>query len=180
MGLPDCTNQQTPASVEQGVYTCGPLHTAVHGRLLCGRPHSTGGPLSAHQTCSQLAERTTVARAAQATSQLVRRALEHVRSAHPHFNASNGADHAMVFSYDHARCDLAPGLALSEWGQLLSIQSYGDLTYTCAPCVCPLAHMQVRQDIHACVHPHMSSPTSDHRERPGSNREGRLHRSRRK
>ena len=73
-----------------------------------------------------------VALAAQATSELVRRALEHVRGAHAHFNASNGADHFMVFSYDHARCDLAPGLRLAEWGQLFSIQSYGDLTYTCA------------------------------------------------
>lgn len=62
----------------------------------------------------------------------MRRALEHVRTVHAHFNASNGADHFMVFSYDHARCDLAPGLRLSEWGQLFSIQSYGDLTYTCA------------------------------------------------
>ncbi len=55
-----------------------------------------------------------------------------MRSAHAHFNESNGADHVMVFSYDHARCDLAPGLRLAEWGQLFSIQSYGDLTTTYA------------------------------------------------
>ena len=62
----------------------------------------------------------------------MRRLLAHVRSAHAHFNESNGADHIMVFSYDHARCDLAPGLRLAEWGQLFSIQSYGDLTTTYA------------------------------------------------
>jgi hypothetical protein len=36
----------------------------------------------------------------------------------------------MVFSYDHGRCDMAPGLAHAEWGQMFAVQSYGDLTYT--------------------------------------------------
>ncbi len=68
--------------------------------------------------------------AKQATSELVRRALAHVRNTHPFWNASDGADHFMVFSYDHGRCDMAPALSLAEWGQSFAIQSYGDLTYT--------------------------------------------------
>ena len=66
----------------------------------------------------------------QATSEVVRQALAHVREQHPHWNASNGADHFMVFSYDHGRCDMALTLSHAEWGQSFAIQSYGDLTYT--------------------------------------------------
>jgi len=44
---------------------------------------------------------------AQATSVLVKEAIDHVRMSYPHWNASEGADHFMVFSYDHARCDQA-------------------------------------------------------------------------
>ena len=86
---------------------------------------------------------------AQATSDLVRRALAHVRSAHAHFNESNGADHVMVFSYDHARCDLAPRLRLAEWGQLFSIQSYGDLTTTYAA-----SHLLASQAAQPAERPH--------------------------
>ena len=66
----------------------------------------------------------------QNTSELVREALQHVRASYPHWEKHDGADHFMVFSYDHARCDMAPGLQLSEMGQMFSIQSYGDLTLT--------------------------------------------------
>jgi hypothetical protein len=38
---------------------------------------------------------------------LVKEAIDHVRMSYPHWNASEGADHFMVFSYDHARCDQA-------------------------------------------------------------------------
>lgn len=38
---------------------------------------------------------------------LVKEAIDHVRFNYPHWNASDGADHFMVFSYDHARCDQA-------------------------------------------------------------------------
>ncbi len=41
----------------------------------------------------------------QATSVLVKEAIDHVRMNYPHWNATDGADHFMVFSYDHARCD---------------------------------------------------------------------------
>ena len=36
----------------------------------------------------------------------------------------------MVFSYDHARCDMALNLQLAEMGQMFSVQSYGDITLT--------------------------------------------------
>jgi len=60
----------------------------------------------------------------------VKEALEHVKGQHPHWEKHNGADHFMVFSYDHARCDMALNMQLSEMGQMFSIQSYGDLTLT--------------------------------------------------
>ncbi len=64
----------------------------------------------------------------QNTSELVREALEHVRSSFPHWENHNGADHFMVFSYDHARCDMALINDAATLGQMFSIQSYGDLT----------------------------------------------------
>ena len=64
----------------------------------------------------------------QNTSALVADALDHVRSAHPHWARHGGADHFMVFSFDHARCDLAPALSLGTLGRMFSIQSFGDLT----------------------------------------------------
>lgn len=66
----------------------------------------------------------------QNTSELVREALEHVQKQHPYWSKRNGADHVMVFSYDHARCDMALSNQLSTFGQMFSIQSYGDLTLT--------------------------------------------------
>ena len=62
------------------------------------------------------------------TSALVAEALEHVRSSYPHWDRRNGADHFMVFSFDHARCDLAPALSLDALGRMFSVQSFGDLT----------------------------------------------------
>lgn len=53
-----------------------------------------------------------------------------MKASHPHWEKHNGANHFMVFSYDHARCDMALTLRLSEMGQMFSIQSYGDLTLT--------------------------------------------------
>lgn len=66
----------------------------------------------------------------QATSELVRKALKHVRSQQPYWDRHNGADHFMVFSYDHGRCDMAVNIGRKEWGQMFAVQSYGDLTYT--------------------------------------------------
>ena len=53
-----------------------------------------------------------------------------MKAQHPHWAKHGGADHFMVFSYDHARCDLAKDLQLAEMGRMFSIQSYGDLTLT--------------------------------------------------
>jgi len=109
-------------------YTCLiPLQRVPGGQDLAGARNRRSGAERVRP-----ADPPSPAHHVQATSELVRQLLTHVRTAHPHFNESNGADHVMVFSYDHARCDLAPALRLAEWGQLLSIQSYGDLTYTCA------------------------------------------------
>ena len=66
----------------------------------------------------------------QNTSELVREALAHIKEHYSHWEEHNGADHFMVFSYDHARCDMVPALGLREMGQMFSIQSYGDLTLT--------------------------------------------------
>lgn len=60
----------------------------------------------------------------------MREALQHVKAQHPHWDKKNGADHFMVFSYDHARCDMALNLQLAEMGQMFSVQSYGDITLT--------------------------------------------------
>ena len=38
----------------------------------------------------------------------------------------------MVFSYDHGRCDMAPGLQHEEFGRMFAIQSYGDIMSMCA------------------------------------------------
>ncbi|CAL8466705.1 g6241 [Coccomyxa elongata] len=72
------------------------------------------------------------------TSELVREALEYVQKQHPYWSKHDGADHVMVFSYDHARCDMALTNQLSTFGQMFSIQSYGDLTLTNDPTVPPI------------------------------------------
>ena len=69
---------------------------------------------------------------AQATSELVRSALLHVKYSFPYWNATNGADHFMVFSYDHGRCEMARDLHSSEFGEMFAIQAYGSLVYRCA------------------------------------------------
>ncbi len=53
---------------------------------------------------------------------------------YPHWNASNGADHFMVFSYDHGKCEMAKALKFEEFGEMFSIQAYGSLVYRWA---CP-------------------------------------------
>jgi hypothetical protein len=124
-----CPVRPTPSSRNAG--SCAPV--SVHsGGSLEGQVQRARAIAAPGRSMRGPPMHPAPARRAQATSELVRQLLTHVRAAHPHFNESNGADHVMVFSYDHARCDLAPALRLSEWGQLLSIQSYGDLTYTCA------------------------------------------------
>ena len=69
----------------------------------------------------------------QASSEMVRKAITHVKSQHPFWDKKDGADHFMVFSYDHGRCDMAPGLAHEEFGRMFAIQSYGDIMSMCAP-----------------------------------------------
>ena len=65
----------------------------------------------------------------QATSNLVRSAIQHVKENYPYWNASNGADHFMVFSYDHGKCEMAKALRFEEFGEMFSIQAYGSLVY---------------------------------------------------
>ena len=65
----------------------------------------------------------------QATSELVRAAIQHVRAAHPFWDASGGADHFMVFSYDHGKCEMAGALGFEEFGAMFSVQAYGSLVY---------------------------------------------------
>ncbi|BDA49002.1 probable glucuronosyltransferase [Coccomyxa sp. Obi] len=64
-----------------------------------------------------------------ATSDLVRSAIAHVKENYPHWNASDGADHFMVFSYDHGKCEMAKALKFEEFGEMFSIQAYGSLVY---------------------------------------------------
>ena len=61
----------------------------------------------------------------QKTSDLVREAIAHVRDSHPYWNASGGADHFMVFSYDHGKCEMAKALQFEEFGKMFSVQAYG-------------------------------------------------------
>lgn len=68
----------------------------------------------------------------QASSDIVRKAIAHVKKQHPYWDRKNGADHFMVFSYDHGRCDMAPGLQHAEFGRMFAIQSYGDIMSLCA------------------------------------------------
>ena len=68
--------------------------------------------------------------AIQASSEVVRRAIAHVRDKHPYWARKDGADHFMVFSYDHGRCDMAPRLQYEEFGRMFAIQSYGDIMST--------------------------------------------------
>jgi len=63
----------------------------------------------------------------QASSDIVRKAIAHVKEQHPYWDQKDGADHFMVFSYDHGRCDMAPGLQHEEFGRMFGIQSYGDI-----------------------------------------------------
>lgn len=76
----------------------------------------------------------------QATSNLVKAAIAHVREQHPYWNATNGADHFMVFSYDHGKCEMARALRFEDFGELFSVQAYGSLVYRCA---CSPAHPAV-------------------------------------
>lgn len=101
--------------------------THVHHRCVWRSPRDDAG----HALCRQQSVTDQpLLRATQNTSELVREALAHVREKHPHWDRRGGADHVMVFSFDHARCDMAAGLAPGELGQMFSIQSYGDLTST--------------------------------------------------
>ena len=68
---------------------------------------------------------------AQRTSDLVRDAIAYVRDNHPYWNASGGADHFMVFSYDHGKCEMAKALHFEEFGKMFSVQAYGSLVYRC-------------------------------------------------
>ena len=68
----------------------------------------------------------------QRTSDLVREAIAHVRDNHPYWNASGGADHFMVFSYDHGKCEMAKALQFEEFGKMFSVQAYGSLVYRCS------------------------------------------------
>ena len=68
----------------------------------------------------------------QASSKIVRKAIAHVKEQHPYWDRKDGADHFMVFSYDHGRCDMAPGLQHEEFGRMFAIQSYGDVMSMCA------------------------------------------------
>ncbi len=68
----------------------------------------------------------------QRTSDLVRDAIAHVRDTHPYWNASGGADHFMVFSYDHGKCEMAKALQFEEFGKMFSVQAYGSLVYRCS------------------------------------------------
>lgn len=74
----------------------------------------------------------------QRTSDLVREAIAHVRDNHPYWNASGGADHFMVFSYDHGKCEMAKALQFEEFGKMFSVQAYGSLVYRCG-CACLLS-----------------------------------------
>ena len=67
----------------------------------------------------------------QASSDIVRKAIAHVKKQHPYWDRKTGADHFMVFSYDHGRCDMAPGLQHAEFGRMFAIQSYGDIMSMC-------------------------------------------------
>ena len=69
----------------------------------------------------------------QRTSDLVREAIAHVRDSHPYWNASGGADHFMVFSYDHGKCEMAKALQFEDFGKMFSVQAYGSLVYRCVP-----------------------------------------------
>ena len=63
----------------------------------------------------------------------MRDAIAYVKEAYPYWNASNGADHFMVFSYDHGKCEMAKALQFEEFGEMFSIQAYGSLVYRCVP-----------------------------------------------
>ena len=59
----------------------------------------------------------------QATSELVRAAIQHVQEAYPFWNASDGADHFMVFSYDHGAAlavEPTSGMSVHEETKLIS------------------------------------------------------------
>ena len=62
----------------------------------------------------------------------MRDAIAHVRDNHPYWNASGGADHFMVFSYDHGKCEMAKALRFEEFGKMFSVQAYGSLVYRCS------------------------------------------------
>ena len=68
----------------------------------------------------------------QASGNVTRKAIAHVKEHHPYWGRKDGADHFMVFSYDHGRCDMAPGLQHEEFGRMFAIQSYGDIMSMCA------------------------------------------------
>ena len=69
---------------------------------------------------------------------LVWKAIAHIKEQHPYWDRNNGADHFMVFSYDHGRCDMASGLQHEEFGHMFAIQSYGDIMSLCVPHACQI------------------------------------------
>lgn len=99
----------------------------------------------------------------QRTSDLVRDAIAHVRDNHPYWNASGGADHFMVFSYDHGKCEMAKALQFEEFGKMFSVQAYGSLVYRCsstyqihaAQTQKSLLHCQAPLDVDTGCHAHL-------------------------
>ena len=77
----------------------------------------------------------------QASSDMVQKAIASVKEQHPYWERKNGADHFMVFSYDHGRCDMARGLQHEEFGRMFAIQSYGDIMSMCAHMAAALLHL---------------------------------------
>ena len=73
-----------------------------------------------------------------------------MRDSHPYWNASGGADHFMVFSYDHGKCEMAKALQFEEFGKMFSVQAYGSLVYRCVPSL--IAHTPLSPSPHLYRH----------------------------
>ena len=66
-------------------------------------------------------------------SRLYARALAHVRSAHPYWDASGGTDHVWTFGYDEGACfaprELWPSMLISHWGNTMAKHNRCTTTY---------------------------------------------------
>ena len=128
-----------------GIYQGYVLEVLLHEWLLAS-PHRTRDPAEAdwfyvpvYASCAivtaifETPNSTRTRHRLALASRLYARALAHVRSAHPYWDASGGVDHVWTFGYDEGACfaprELWPSMLISHWGNTMAKHNRCTTTY---------------------------------------------------